>query len=83
MIVEGALRAIRGFMTVVEEVVAVVVIRVVIVVSGIMVDEVGAVLVCGKSVSAIMQKEMHWTYSCQGPRSHSWRGRRGLQKISK
>jgi hypothetical protein len=51
MIVEGALRAIRGFMTVVEEVVAVVVIRVVVVVSGIIVDEVGAVLVCGKSVS--------------------------------
>jgi hypothetical protein len=51
MIVDGALRAIRGFMKDVEEVVVVVVTRVVVVVSDIIVDEVGTVLVCGKSVS--------------------------------
>lgn len=45
MIVEGALKAIRGFMKDVEEVM--VVIRVVVVVNGIIADEVGAVLVCG------------------------------------
>ena len=42
MIVEGALRAIRGLMKDVEEVV----VRIGVVVTGMMADEVGAVLVC-------------------------------------
>jgi hypothetical protein len=65
MIVEGALRAISGFMKDVEEDV----VRVGVVVTGMMAAEVGAVLVCADVSLVMMQREMKQTHHCDRSRS--------------